>query len=281
MLALNIIIITSIYLIVIFIIYSTNSSFSLFIKKYIISDLPLFSVSDDTTFHTVKSKEAKNLRYSVIYLPIGFYKIYIFTVRNYNFKILHILFYDNIFNDFKDKKIKNLSDDANSKYFSVKEKKELVHSHMEIFKDCIELSKNRKNTAKLKAGFYFTILGAVIYGILSLLINPINVISFFKDVSFFQEIIICYFVVLIANFILIILYFHSVEKYERITYKDVENKSDESSYFIYLYQNMIYDDLYASRQVNLIEFIDFIELYFKRSLLVFFVLSLTIFIGSI
>lgn len=259
-------VLTILYIILILFIYELNHPISIFIKRYIISDIPFLQISDDSNFHTMeKNTNIHKCRYSLFFIPFGQFKFYFITIYNKKFEWAKVLSYEEVTKSRFDSLKIEVELECDSLHHLNKEAERIL-----ILQDEIHSYKETKNLASIKGTFYITILAAMV----SVLFTQINNLkSIYSELGnhVILQIIFWYVVILFINFILINIHFISVKGFYRETYDDYI--SDEIGYneMKYFYKNMKWYGFQSWKNVGYVKNIEFylIKSFIISSLFVF------------
>ena len=267
--------ITIVYIIIILTIYYTPLNISKFLRTYILADFPLFQISDDDSFHTIEPEisDKKHYRYSLLFIPIGEYKLYIFTLKNKKINFFYLLSLSDIFNE----KLLTLKDEIdidlqNEQTRHLNSSKADKFRFISIMQDTIKTYQASMQTAKLKGTFYFTLIGAAVSVFLG---KIIDIQLYFISTNIFTKILILYIVVLFLNFFFLTIQFHSIKNFHKQVYNDYINNTYANNYFAYFYKNMRFAEFYSQKEVSYIKNVEF---YLKKILFVLIFLITVIFL---
>lgn len=72
----------------------------IYLLKLLLSYLPILNIGDDNEFGDLV-KDSKNLRYSLIAIRLGHVILYIFTIKNWQFKFFNLLKLEQVLKDYK------------------------------------------------------------------------------------------------------------------------------------------------------------------------------------
>lgn len=245
-----------------YIIYK-NDPFSLFIKKYILSENPILVVSNDSNFHTIeKHVDTNKYRYSLLCIPVGEYKLYFCTYRAGVYKWYFVLSLDYIFAQRKEEELNKSITRLNEylpKYIESTEKEK--ERHEDILKSSIEIDYKSIETAKAKGAIYF----AVALGFIALYSDNIDTLkNLIWDSHYFFSFLTIFSLVLFFNFLLFIIQYHSVKGFTVKNYSDYVKESNENTYYEHLFSNMTHSSIRSFQDVSYIKNTEF---YIKKYLL--------------
>lgn len=259
-----------VYILILYLIYTSDNVISKFLKKYIFSDVPFLQISDDSNFHTVESKKAFfDYRLSLFFVPFGIYKIYFITLYKKKIKMISILSFDvlmqtrftitqeKIEQDYNAISQKLLLNEAENKKKSI-----------EILKDNITLYSNIKNSTMTKSTIYIALLAAIVTMLLTKDTSINGLLAVYSQDNIYVKILFSYWLLMLANFLIFNLQLISVHNTHRETFDDFISKlnMDEVKYF---YKNNCLDAFYSRK---LVSYMRNIEIYLKKSLLLSIIL---------
>jgi len=225
--------------------------------EMIVSELPVAQLSEDELFH--EYEKGLNPRYSLLYIPLGIYKIYLLTwTKDKQFHFLKILSLKDIFDKKikdKEKKLQSISDKSYEEY--KQSNKIEKNQHIALLQDLIKQMQEREKTAQFKAMFYMTALAAI----LSVLIGNINKINEILNFDVLKQIVIGLILLYILNSLFLLLSFLSVSSYEHEKYSDFKkSQNKEKEYYSYWYKQYQRLKVYSDRDIS---YIKNIEKYLK------------------
>jgi hypothetical protein len=249
------------YIYLLLFIYEMNHPLTNFLTKYILSDIPILQISDDSTFHTVENKSChKKYRISLFFIPFGEFKIYLITYYD-KFELFKILSLNKVLEKLQEKEYKEL----NTTYDSIKE---IENNLGEIKKkEEIEILKDDRNGYEksidreyIKGTFYITLLA----GIISVIFTQIEKIFCLISENYNNLLFLIGFLFLsisFLNFLLISLFFMKVKSIKSYGFSGYKKKNSEYAYF---YVNRCYEKLYSRYCFS---YIRNIEDYFIKTIL--------------
>lgn len=261
-----------VYIIIYILILCINHPITIFIKKYIFSDIPIFQISDDDNFHTVENySDNKTYRYSFLFLPVGEHKLYFFTYNKGTFSWYYRLSLGDIFLEKQRNQSNSMDSEVANGILKYNQAVNNQDYHDEILKNNIEIFKNSSETAKLKGSIYF----AVCVGIIALYSDNIETFSgLIKNSNLIIFTLTIFTLILFLNFFLFVIQYHSVKNKNAQFYQDYLNSSysNKEAYFEYFFRSLKWSCLDSIQETT---YIRNIELYIKKYLL-FIILLLCI-----
>jgi hypothetical protein len=244
------------------------------IVKMIISELPIGQLSEDKNFHEYTSKNPA--RYSLVYIPIGMYKLYLLTwTRLKPFSLWKILSLKEICDTKiadKEQKIEEITLRSYDKYsLSSDDEKKL---HIELLKDQCDDLNDREKVAQFKAGFYLTALTLVIAAMADKMGDAKNILEW----AIYQKIVFGMIILYVLNVLGLLFGFASVKAYKSEKYSDFIDSSEKGkSFYFYWYKKFQRLQVYTDRDIS---FIRNIETYLKLIVLWSIAFTLILMLGG-
>ncbi len=209
--------------------------------KMIISELPFAQPSEDHNFHEYNG--GYDCRYSLLYFPLGIYKLYIFTWTSkkqfHFFKAISLKEICQAKIDENENKLEEITTKSYSKYStSSSDEKE---QHIELLKDLSTQMQEREKVAQFKAMFYITVLAAI----LSVVFSKYNELYKIMEFTLFEQFTIGVIAIYMSNAVFILLSFLSVGNYLSETYSDFRNSREkDKNYYAYWYKQRLLYNVY-------------------------------------
>lgn len=249
------------YIIILLFIYEINHPLTNFLTKYILSDIPILQISDDSNFHTVENKNCnKKYRISLFFIPFGEFKIYLITYYH-KLELFKILSLNEVLKNKQEEKYKELNDTYEKiEEIEISLDKEKKIEEIEILKDDKNGYEKSIDKAHLKGNIYITLLAGIISIIFTQLDKIFTLISNYYNNSLF---LLGTFFLLISfiNFLIISLFFIKVKNIKSYDFSGYKKKK---SYYAYFYINRFYEKLYSEYCFS---YIRNIEDYFIKTIL--------------
>jgi hypothetical protein len=243
------------------------------IIKTVISELPVGQLSEDANFHEYHGGSV--MRYSLVYLPFGIYKIYLFTWTKDKINFFHIISLPSICNRkiiIKESKLDKLSEYHYEQYMQSDDNEKKFS--LEFLQDKCKEFQDREKVAQFKAGFYFTTLSLVIAIIIKNTDKLTNIMSW----SIYEKSIFFLIVLYIINAFVLLFSFISVKSYIADKYSTFSSsKEKEKMFFSYWYNKFQRLSVYTTKDIS---FIKNIEKYLKLIIIWSFMFALILMAGG-
>lgn len=249
------------YIFLLFLLYEINHPLTNFLTKYILSDIPILQISDDSNFHTVENKSCtKKYRISLFFIAFGEFKIYLITYYD-KLELFKILSLNEILQNKNKDKHKELSDTYEKiEEIEIALGKQKTREEIEILKDDKNGYEKSIDKAHLKGTIYITLLTGIISIIFTQLDKIFTLICNYYNNPLF---LLGTFLLLISliNFLIISLFFIKVKGIKSYGFSGYKKKK---SYYAYFYVNRFYEKIYSEYCFS---YIRNIEDYFIKTIL--------------
>lgn len=217
--------------------------------KMIMSELPFAQLSEDQNFHEYIG--GSSFRYSLLYFPLGTYKLYIITwtkekkIHLFKFISLKEICTKKIQD--KEDRLDEITENSYAKYKNSASDEQL--KHIELLKDLSTQMQEREKVAQFKAMFYITVLAAI----LSVVFSKYNELYKIMDYTLFEQFTIGVITIYLINTVFILLSFLSVGVYQSETYSNFRDSIDkDKNYYAYWYKQYQRLQKYSDRDISYI-----------------------------
>lgn len=241
--------------------------------KTIISELPIGQLSEDENFHEYNGGSA--MRYSLLYLPLGIYKIYLFTWTKEKINLFYMISLPSICDhkiSIKENKLDDLYRYHYEQYKQSEDKEKKFN--LEFLQDKCKEFQDREKVAQFKAGFYFTTLSLVIAVITKNTDKLTNIMSW----GIYEKSIFFLIVLYLINAFILLFSFIAVKSYTADKYSTFSNSREkEKMFFSYWYKKFQRLSVYTTKDIS---FIKNIEKYLKLIIVWSFIFVLILIAGG-
>ncbi len=243
------------------------------IVKTVISELPVGQLSEDANFHEYSG--SSGVRYSLLYLPLGIYKIYLFSWTKEKINFFHMISLTSICDSkisTKENKLEELSQHHYEKYMQSDENEKKFN--LEFLQDKCKEFQEREKVAQFKAGFYFTTLSLVI----AIIVKNIDKLTNIMSWGIYEKGIFFLIVLYIINAFILLFSFIAVKPYTADKYSTFSNSREkEKMFFSYWYNKFQRLSVYTTKDIS---FIKNIEKYLKLIIIWSFIFALILILGG-
>lgn len=242
--------------------------------KMIMSELPFAQLSEDSNFHEYSG--GSDNRYSLLYFPLGTYKLYIFTwtsKKQFNlFKVISIKEICQAKIDEKENKLQEITTKSYIKYStSTNDEKE---QHIELLQEQCKDLQDREKVSQFKAGFYLTALALVI----AAMADKIGDAHKILDWDYYLQVSFTLIGLYVLNTLSILFGFSSVKGYKSETYSEFRDSPEkQKKYYEYWYKKFQRLQVYTDRDVS---YILNIEKYLKLIVLWSVIFTIILMLGG-